>query len=436
MKKFYFVAFILAFIILFLPFFFRGESSMPSNEFYYHSTVGDEVSFFSGERYIWEPLHVFKFLDDSSPSLFDDLLRYSGLFFSFFSFIIFFFIVRKIFPRESFWILLVFALSPPLMASSFVGPRESFALFFLLLGWLFFEYKLPVLSVISFIVPALSGFPALFSTIGLVLILFFRKRYRIFYVLLSFCGLVLFFIPKPPSFIQPSFNAFFSDLGGLYGVGAFLCVLFLIGIFVFWQIKSKQYFVFAVSSSLILLCFVFSEMLVFINVLLCILAGFAINWLYSRKWVFPFLQRVSILTIICGMLFSAIVHAHLLAELPPDDDLFNSVSIPPSMILTHENYGFWLQYAGHSVIADILTYKQPDGRSRLHNLEAVFNTNVLRDVVDYTDHYGVSHIMVSEEMTNGLVWPKKQVGLHNLVNNRETFKMLNDDSNYTLWVLR
>lgn len=432
--------FIVALVIVALPFFLRAEQGidvMPGTESYYHAVAGSDVSFFSGARYVWEPYH---FVYGWAEYLFGGVTFLPAVF-ALLSFCVFWLLLDKLGmdKRAKMWSLVVFVLSPTFISTAFFAGRASFALFCVLLGAYLLLVRWRGLGMVFFVLAALSGWIA---WLGAVVFAVFLMLYRPFLkrscsVLLSVLFVVLVLFPFPP-FINSSggISAVLSDLGGLYGVSTFVLLLTVVAAVVLWSNKAKYYSVFALSSGLFLACFFYPGLLVYAGVFASVLAGFALAWLQQRRWELGFLRDISLLVLFCGLLFSAVSHTVVIAGSQPSDEFFEVLDIPSGRVLTHPDYGFWLQSRGFDVVADPYVEALPDGESRIESLDAVFSTNSLRDAEKILDHYGVDYVLITEEMKQGLVWEGADSGLAFLTRNPETFKIIRNADALDIWRVR
>jgi len=237
---------------------------------------------------------------------------------------------------------------------------------------------------------------------------------------------------SPPSVaISRSLAQFVSDVGGVYGLSLFALLLAIVGTALVWSHKGRYYGAFALCTSFFIGSFFFPSLLVYANILVACLAGVALFNLAERKWRLAFLRKASLLVLFCGLLFSSLSHADILAETQPERELFDILDVQRGVVLTHESYGFWVEYAGHTPVID--SFSQQNNRAIYGDvLTALYTTN-FDDTMHILNKYNVRYILISEEMKHGLVWERNEQGLDFIVENSERFKRVKEGKEFELW---
>ena len=121
------------------------------------------------------------------------------------------------------------------------------------------------------------------------------------------------------------------------------------------------------------------------NIIICILAGIALATLSTRKWKLKTLRNASLLLLFCGLLFSSIAHIVNIADMPPTKEFIQKLNIPPGIILTHQDYGFWAQFSGHKTIID--PYTQTIPWQQKSNTESMFRLTELEKTQQLLNKY-------------------------------------------------
>ncbi|HLF54869.1 MAG TPA: hypothetical protein VI612_04060 [Candidatus Nanoarchaeia archaeon] len=361
-------------------------------------------------------------------------------FFAFLSFILFWLFLRtvKVPVKVQVWILLAYALSPILVSLSLLGNPNGFALCSILLGAILLcREKLWFVGVLFFVIAALSGALAILASLAFLLVLG---------VWLGFSKNVLFALgsvalllarESPPTVDIPrSLLQFVSDLGGIYGLSLFAILLSIVGIALVWSHKRNYYSAFAVSCVFFIISFFFPSLLVYANIMVSGLVGVALARLAERKWKLSFLRNASLLVLFCGLLFSSIAHANALADLPPVPEFFEVLDIPEGVVLTHESYGFWVEFSGHKAVIDPFWKRAPDAEALYWDVTAMFSSASLEDTMFLLRKYDVDYVLLSREMRRGLVWERDEQGLAFVVANSERFKKIKEGVEFEVWKVR
>ncbi|MEM3154071.1 MAG: hypothetical protein QW165_00695, partial [Candidatus Woesearchaeota archaeon] len=102
-------------------------------------------------------------------------------------------------------------------------------------------------------------------------------------------------------------------------------------------------------------------------------------------------------------------------------------------VLTHEQYGFWVESAGHTAILDPLWQQLPDANDVAWDAAAIFKSTDLTQAQKLLAKYNITHILITPEMEHGLLWEREEQGLDFLVKNSEMFKKLPTGLNINVW---
>ncbi len=449
MKTHLFSIFILALVMIVLPLHLRFAHHNPTlagTEPYYHARMAIELSegkipttdnnIVNNRPYTLNPYHAilalgYKLLGPLAFILFPPVFALA-------SYIFVWLLLRKLSIPEHTqpWILLAYALSPPLLATSIIGTPYAFILALLTGGaWLLIN-SWWLLGFMAIIIAALSGPVYTIAAIVflLVLMLTLKKDTR-HLAMTAFACLIILILGYAPAYVphHRGLSEYLSDLGGTYGFSIFALMLAIVGAILIWEHKQKYYGAYAIFILFLISSFFFPGLLVFANVLVSGLAGVALASLAQRKWELSFLRQAALLVLFCGLLFSSISHAVSLADIPPTTAFFKAIEFEPGTILTHEQYGFWIESAGHKAVIDPLWKELSDSEDRAWDTAALFSSTDLTKTNTLLRKYNVTHILITPEMEHGLVWDREQQGLDFLVENSETFKKLETESNVRIW---
>jgi hypothetical protein len=449
MKSHFYGIFILALVMIILPLHLRFAHNNPTlagTEPYYHARMAIQISegkttetdtaITGGRLYKTNPYHIFlavsyKLLGPLAFNLIPPLLSLT-------SFIFVWLLLRRLEVPQTIqpWVLLAYALSPPLMATSALGTPHPFVLALLTSGsWLLLNHWW-VAGLIAIIIASISGPVYAIAAIVflLILILTLKKGTRNL-TITALVSLIILVLGYAPSYIQHSraVSEYISDLGGTYGFSIFALLLAVVGAVLIWEHKRKYYGAYALFMLFLISSFFFPGLLVFANVLVSGLAGVALASLAQRKWELKFLRQAALLVLFCGLLFSGISHAVILADTPPTQTFFKAIEFPPGTIFTHEQYGFWVEAAGHKAVTDPLWKELAEPEERAWDTAALFSSTDPKKTNALLKKYNVTHLLITPEMEHGLVWEREEQGLDFLVENSETFKKLETGSNIAVY---
>ncbi len=446
MKKHIIGIFILAIVMIVLPLHLRFAHSNPTIagiEPYYHARMATalvhgipltDTTIVNGRPYIIQPYHIvlalgYKLIGPLVFTLFPALFALA-------SFIFLWLLLKtwQVPEHTQPWILLAYALSPPLIAAGAIGTPHAFVLTLLLSGaWLLQKWW--PLGVIAFVLASLSGLAYNITAILFLIVLMLIHKSNMRMAIAIIISAIIFIIGhQPATVILPSgLSQYLSDLGGIYGLSIFALLLALVGAVLVWEHKKTYYGIYAISICFLIASFYFPDLLVFANILVSALAGVALSKLARRTWELGFLRHAALLVLFCGLLFSSISQSVILADTPPTTTFFKALEFAPGTILTHENYGFWVEMAEHKAVIDPLWKELPEPSEQAWDVAAMFSSTDLEKTRLLFKKYNITHVLITPEMQHGLLWEREEQGLAFLVENSETFKKVETGSNIMVW---
>ncbi len=446
MKKHLIGILILAIVMVALPLHLRFAHSNPTIagiEPYYHARMAMELlkgiprtdtMIVNGRPYTIQPYHIvlalgYKLIGPLAFTLLPAIFALA-------SFIFFWLLLRnwRIPEHTQPWILLAYALSPPLIAAGAIGTPHSFVLMLILSGaWLLQKWWL--LGIANFVLASLSGLAYNITAILFLIVLMLIHKSNMRAAIAIILSAIIFIIGyQPANVILPRGLAhYISDIGGTYGLSIFALLLAIVGAVLVWEHKKTYYGIYAISICFLIASFYFPDLLVFANILVSALAGVALSNLAQRKWELGFLRHAALLVLFCGLLFSSISQAVTLADAPPTTTFFKTLEFAPGTVLTHENYGFWVEMAGHKAVIDPLWKELPEPSEQAWDVAAMFSSTDLEKTRLLLKKYNVTHILITPEMQRGLLWEREEHGLAFLAENSETFKKVETGSNIGVW---
>jgi hypothetical protein len=351
--------------------------------------------------------------------------------------------------NKRFLIILLFVMSPIFIYSFTFANPYSLALALSFLGVYFFLKNKNIylaLSVISFVLVSL------FDSFNIFLCLFFlfvysykvKEKKNWFFTILLFAAIIIFTIPKPfftsYGYVKASFfTEFISGLGGLIGFGVFQIFLFFIGIFSSWK---KEYWHFPSYFAIIVLFFlsvflgpVFN---IYLSIIVSVFAGIGFFKLIKIKWQLTAIRDLTILIIICGLLFSSASFINRIAVFPPSKTEVDSLlylqnySVSGERVLSHYSNSYLIEYySDRDAILDPLDLKYQ--QDLINDTEAIFHSTLLKDAMDLLHQHKVRYVWVNKPMKQGLIWDKEGEELLFLFRNKQDFKKVYNSTEVQIW---
>jgi hypothetical protein len=274
------------------------------------------------------------------------------------------------------------------------------------------------------------------AAIAIMALLFMKKR---IVPLILALGVVLGFwisVGKAALVVSPGFffQDYIADLGGLFGFGSFNLLLAAIGLILTWDDKRKFLPVY-LSCLMLLLISIFDKTInIYLIFIFSVAGAIAFIRMYRMHWDLRQVKFLSLMLIVCGLLFSYIAFINSVSSYGPDRYMVDSLEWlskeGTGVVLTDQGYGFWLQtIAGKKVMVDSFLY---DGQVYNDSM-AIFHSRNLKNTLSLLQDYNISHILIDDDMKSGLVWQKPNEGLQFLFRNNATFRMVYDRKGVEIW---
>lgn len=448
MKKYAFVI-ILALIMLALPYhlrYFSGNHTFAGDETYYHSKIAQtiseqgiisEINFANIlTSYTIQPYHLL--LAGMHKITGDTAFAITPIIFALLSLLLFYLLLKKlkIDEQTQLWTLLVFVLSPAFISLGFYNTPYSFELSMVLLGLLILHSTKPFYSAIPFLLASadsLSGAIASLFCIAYYILTDKKKNLKTLILGLIPVACVVFLNYNLPFSLLTTPINYFSDLGGIHGIGAFTIILMTISAVLLWP--KKEYVSFFSISSFIALAIIYPALLPFLLPISGILAGYALSYLFRRKWELKSLRTLTLFVIFLGLLFSAISYSTTHARDNPSNEMIKTLSLTESgVILTAKEYANFASYHHKTLLHPLIDKEKI--LEQQNDANAIFFSNDLEKTKQLLKKHQVDYVLITPEMKKGLVWEEENFGLVFLVNNNETFKRIPTDNQIELYEVK
>ncbi|MBI2147244.1 hypothetical protein HYU19_02075 [Candidatus Woesearchaeota archaeon] len=382
---------------------------------------------------------------------------------------------------EKMAMLTLFVISPAFLAMA-IGSPQSMALFFTVLGAFLLlrgtaegkgmqdahdansthappdatspahqDHALMLLSLISFL------FAALFSVLnGLIAAAVFgvlafqqpsnpaAKKYLAAFAIIA--GIMYFLTATPffqvlePQETNPLVQQV-ADLGAGVGFSIFFWILVIIGVISAWPRKKELAFLYAGTAALLAgSIFVSHDVNIITAVFFSLFAAKGLLRLQRTEWVFKDLQKITLLLIVCGLIFSSISFLSRVVNDPPRESMESMAQIiretsdPDAVILSHPSNGYFIEAIGkRTAVLDSLSLSSRQERQKRMDMNVLLNTTDLEKAKQLLRKYHITHVLVTKEMREGGMWNSPLEGLLLLLRNSETFKNIASNEEAELW---
>ncbi|MFC1753092.1 hypothetical protein ACFL96_06815 [Thermoproteota archaeon] len=348
-------------------------------------------------------------------------------------------------------ILLLLVTSPAFIYAFTFSTSHSLAILLSLLSVYLFTQKHKVWLGLSMVCMFIVSLFSIFNIILLFLVLLaytlHKDDKKQWFFIALFFSVIFLFIKKVNIYYSYTtheslnfFSALFSDLGGLIGFGFISIVLVFLGAGLLWK-KRKQMLVFLIPV-LILVSYVYvgEGFFMYLSFFVAIAAGEGFRRLTESEWSFSMLKTLTIIVLICGIVFSTVSYTDRLMDSEPSPETLHSLELleksskAGEIILTHPKYGYWVEsVADRKVLADSLSTDNYEQKFLYKVADSIFTSRDLEETETLLRTYNIRYIWITPDMKQGLVWDKKDEGLLFLLEKSETFKKVYSTYGYETW---
>lgn len=233
-----------------------------------------------------------------------------------------------------------------------------------------------------------------------------------------------------------------SDFGSANGLGLFAWLLAIIGFILLWQFKKKYYSAMIAAGAAIAVSLSAPSAAAIAQIGVAFLAGYALAFFAQTKWSFDDIRVLTILVLVCGMLFSTLTQDLAIARGPPSTDMRDAsiaagILLPEnSIILSHPENGFWIEYwSGRQAFLDGWPEKTPDIAGRWASAQAIWHSQDISQARGLIYRNQIGALLITKDMKKGVVWDLPEQDLLFLLRNNETFKSAHNSSSVDIWTV-
>ena len=411
-KYFLLVVLVLGVVILSLPNLLRDNPFMIGEESFSHLRIakdildGKEYGFF--ENALGHSIAGFSFItklsvEDSAKTLLL-LLGLGSLFLIF--------LILKFFEVKDGMLTLPILVFSPAFIYLFSVVNMFAAPFFLtlLLIYLFLKKRYILSGLIFLLIPFFNFSWAVFIIFTFVLISLFKKKKKLF-------GIVYLLLIFGWIYSLEGFNfELISDFGSHIGVSIFGVFIALFGLGLFLN-KRKLVQLYFMVFLLFLVSLKFFWVVFILIIPFSLLIALNLAKISKMDWESGLIKELTVLLLICGLLFSGISSIKALSEEEPTRELFNALSILPrdSIVLSHNSNNYWIGYAGMGSVSEDV------------EVEKLFGTRDFNLATDILNRNNIQYILITSKMRHGLVWSDEEEGLLFLLKYSEEFEKVYEE---------
>src|SRR3989344_5735750 len=196
---------------------------------------------------------------------------------------------------------------------------------------------------------------------------------------------MLYSISKKKEVIINNFNSFNADF--IFSVS--------------WE-KKKFLLLYGVCFLLFLFSIKFVFVLFYLNLLLSILVSVSLIELFDRKWENVLIKNLTLLLLICGLLFSGVSYAKNISEDSPSNEFFIALEKIPddAIIFSSLDNKYWINYAGKEMAFD-------NELNDYNDILMLRDAEISRFLLD---KYNINYILIDNKMRKK-IWENQMDGL-------------------------
>ena len=231
-----------------------------------------------------------------------------------------------------------------------------------------------------------------------------------------------------------------SDFGASFGLSVFGIILAFLGVFSNWKKGYRFMLMFFVSFLMFLAGFLFSPLVVYLNFILVVFAGFGLLTMLDRKWESNVIRNFSVLILVAGLIFSGLSYITVLSRMGPSNDVLHSLEYlggnanDNDIVLSHYSNGFWISgISGKKVVIDGDFFYKNNLDEVNNEVVEIFNSRDFKRSRELFDKHSVDYVWISKNMKEGLVWDNEEQGLLFLLEFSGDFKRVYRNDEVEIW---
>ncbi|MFH1399631.1 MAG: hypothetical protein ABIG95_05980 [Candidatus Woesearchaeota archaeon] len=222
-----------------------------------------------------------------------------------------------------------------------------------------------------------------------------------------------------------------TDFGALIGFGIFNILLSVIGMVHGWA-KKQDYLILYLALAIGFFAALFDPLAyIYLNIVLAFFSALGLLFIINHKWKLLLVRHLTILLIVCGLLFSLISYYTRLTAVDPSRESVEALQWlshqEKGVVLTLPQYGPFVRY-----FSAMEPYAEQDPQD-LNTASDIFYSRDLKLTQSLLEAGNVSYIFIDTAMRRGGVWQQEREGLLFLFRNNETFKNLYNAQGTEIW---
>jgi hypothetical protein len=229
-------------------------------------------------------------------------------------------------------------------------------------------------------------------------------------------------------------SALLTEVGADMGFSFSTLVLALIGIILLWE-RGWRNFIMYGSVILFIILSVFNNFLrVYTNFVIAVFAGFAFIYLYTRKWSIQIIKKVTIVLIICSVMFGTLLYITQYVNKNPTPTHLDALaflkrqSLPQEGVFSSIDNGHLIQY-----FAGLKTYADDRSIYRASMIDAIASSRNYDRTAQFLKENNIRYLFIDKDFRAYL---DEKEGLSFLIGTTRAFQRIyrNDDIDIYMFV--
>lgn len=337
-------------------------------------------------------------------------------------------------------------ISSPIFLYTFLDLKYfSFAIILSLLTVYLISSKKYIFAIIPLVlIPFFDFYSSLISIVLVMLyILLTAKNYNNYKIIIiisvaSFIAALLLnnYLGYSVTRIPLEKTRMITDIGAEVGFSFSSLVLTIIGMILLWDKGLKSLLVYI----LIILMFILSAfnttLKAYVNFILVVYAGFAFIYLKRRKWSIQIIKKVTLLLIICSIMFTTILYSTRLSKTEPTPAYVDALrfikdkSLEDESVLSAIENGYIIEYYSErrSFVDEKTNIYEPNRIAVYNNLTTSRNLEKTESILK---DYSIKYIFIDKIFMQKL---EADEGLLFIIENSQKFKEIYKNEEVAVWM--
>ncbi|MFP4656402.1 MAG: hypothetical protein ACLFNK_02380, partial [Candidatus Woesearchaeota archaeon] len=216
-------------------------------------------------------------------------------------------------------------------------------------------------------------------------------------------------------------NRTIAEFGSMYGIGIMTIVLSMIGFVMTFVERRQQIYQLALLITIGSIIFVDYRLIFLLNLMLSAYGAHGFSALVKRRWYSEDLKKLTILVIICGLLFTQLSYFPRITEIEPTREKTEALrwleEQEDGIVLTTQGFSPFIQkLADKPTVLNHFTINP----QKMEDIKEMFSSRNLTRTRDLMNNYDIKYIYLDDDIEKK-IWLHSEDGLLFLFRDQHTF---------------